>query len=135
MRIGGRARFVRRGAVFGVVIVNLVGVTAGDFLNRLVFLFQLSHVAFERGLELALSAAKLSDGFSDRLAQLRQFLGAEQDKRDEENNDQFLHTDRTHGKTSAFMIASGADTRVGVFVSVRIQKEATHYPVCKTSNV
>src|SRR5450755_65414 len=106
MRIGGRARLVRRGAVFSVVVVNLVGITAGDLLDRLVFLFQLSHVAFECCFELALSAAKLSERFSDRLAQFRQFLGAEQDKGDQENNDQLLHTHGTHGKTSVLMIAS-----------------------------
>src|SRR5579871_4207852 len=90
------------GAVFVVVIVNLVGVALRDLLNRIVFLFQLSHVAFERALELTLRTPKFSDGFSDRLAQFWQLLGAEQDKRDEKNNDQFLHTDRTHGKTSFY---------------------------------
>src|SRR5579871_875204 len=99
------------GAVFVVVIVNLVGVALRDLLNRIVFLFQLSHVAFERALELTLRTPKFSDGFSDRLAQFWQLLGAEQDKRDEKNNDQFLHTDRTHGKTSASMIARAEQYR------------------------
>src|ERR1700675_2560173 len=94
------ARIVIGGVVLVIVVVNLVGIAARDFLDRLVFLFQLSHVAFECGFEFALSAAKLGDRFSDRLAQFRQFLGAEKDQGDQENNDHLLHTDGTHGTTS-----------------------------------
>ena len=79
------------------MIVDLAGVTLRDLFDRLVLLFQLSHVTFERGFEFALSPAKLGDRFSDRLAQLRQFLGTEQDKGDQENDDQLLHTQGTHG--------------------------------------
>src|ERR1700680_5334137 len=38
------ARIVIGGVVLVIVIVNLVGIAARDFLDRLVFLFQLSHV-------------------------------------------------------------------------------------------
>src|ERR1700730_10939225 len=94
------ARIVIGGVVLVIVVVNLVGIAAGDFLDRLVFLFQLSHVAFECGFEFALSAAKLGDRFSDRLAQFRQFLGAEKNQGDQEDNDHLLHTYGTHGTTS-----------------------------------
>src|SRR5215472_971091 len=78
VRLGGiGARIVIGGVVLVVVVVNLVGIATRDFLDRLVFLFQLSHVAFECGLEFALSAAKLGDRFSYRLAQFRQLLRAE----------------------------------------------------------
>src|SRR6202049_4983997 len=101
-RLGVNARIVIGGVVLVVVVVNLVRIATRDFLDRLVFLFQLSHVAFECGLELALSAAKLGDRFSDRLAQFRQFLGAEKDQGDQEDNDHLLHTDGTHGTTSRY---------------------------------
>src|SRR5271156_151994 len=85
---------------------NLLGVATSDFLDRIALLLQLAHVCFESGFEFALSAAKLRDRFSDRLAKLGQFLGAEQDKGDEENDHHLLHTHGTHAKTSASMIAS-----------------------------
>ena len=50
------------------MILNLASVAVRDFLDRLVFLFQLSHVAVKRGFEFSLCAAELSDRFSDRLA-------------------------------------------------------------------
>src|ERR1700686_2513470 len=96
------ARIVIGGVVLVIVVVNLVGIAARNFLDRLVFLFQLSHVAFECGFEFALSAAKLGDRFSDRLSQFRQFLGAEKDQGDQEDNDHLLHTDGTHGTTSRY---------------------------------
>src|SRR5690349_19960480 len=76
MRIGAiMAQLAVRGIVVVVVIVDFTGIALRDFFDRLAFLFQLSHVTFERGFEFALSTAKLGDRFSDRLAQLRQFLG------------------------------------------------------------
>src|ERR1700680_1838842 len=71
------AGIVVRGVVSGVGVVDIVGVAAGNFLDRLVFLLQLSYVRFECGLELALGAAKFSDRFSNSIAQFGQLLGTE----------------------------------------------------------
>src|SRR5581483_124135 len=62
------ARIVIGVVVSGVVVVNLVGIATSHVLDRLALLFQLAHVCFESGFEFALSAAKLRDGFADRLA-------------------------------------------------------------------
>src|ERR1700733_2666429 len=113
-----RAGIVIRVVVSGVVIVDiahgfayLTGIATSNFLDRLALFFQLAHVCIESGLEFALSAAKLRDCFSDRLAKLGQFLGTEQDKGDEENNHHLRNTHGTHAKTSAFMIARDASSR------------------------
>jgi hypothetical protein len=61
-----------------------------------------------------LSAAKLRDRFSDRLAKLGQLFRAEQDKGDKENDHHLLHTHGTHAKTSASIIAreQGKERRI-----------------------
>src|SRR5579863_4990861 len=51
------AGFVIGVVVTRVVIVNLVGITTSDILDRLALLLQLAHVCFESGFEFALSAA------------------------------------------------------------------------------
>src|SRR5579871_4638269 len=46
-----RDRIAVRRVVGAEIVVDFVGVAASNFLDRLVFFFQLSHVAFECGLE------------------------------------------------------------------------------------
>src|SRR5271165_2626056 len=97
VRLGAvSAGIVIRGVVLFVAVRNFVRVATGYFLDRLAFPFQFAHVRFESRLEFALSTAKLSDRLSDRPAQLRQLLRAEEDQGNQENHDHLLHTHGTH---------------------------------------
>jgi len=68
----------------------------GHLPDRFRFLLQRFHFAIERRLQLARRAAELGQRFSNGPTQLRQFLRAEDDQRQEKDEDRFLPAQRTH---------------------------------------
>src|SRR6266700_3250958 len=81
-----------------IVIVRIGLILIGNFLQLFYrrLLLQALHFSIERRLQFIRGTAEFSQGFSYGSTQLRQFFRTEEDQREEEDEDRFRPTQRTH---------------------------------------